>query len=254
VIALLRATRSAAAFVALVAVLGLGGLYQRLLLWPLSFLAPALASRLSARLMQWLGLQVIVFVRLGGSTVRLTGRVPSDQACLVVMNHQSLLDIPIAALTCRPAFPRYVARTRYRPAPMVGMGIRLTGGLFVDPARDPRGAVEVLRAAGRAADRAIVVYPEGHRSRDGGLGEFETAGLRSLLGASRMPVHLIVADGAWRCRSMKDFILGMHRIQTSTRVAGPFEPPKKGDLRPFVDEMRQKMAGLLEELRSGEAE
>ncbi len=99
----------------------------------------------------------------------------------------------------------------------------------------------------------MVVYPEGHRSRDGELGEFESAGIRTLLGGQRMPAYLIVADGAWRCRSLKDFVLGMHLISVQTQVAGPFAPPAKGDLRAFAVEMRQQMAALLREMRSGAA-
>jgi 1-acyl-sn-glycerol-3-phosphate acyltransferase len=245
----LNAARSGAAFVLLLAALGLSGLAQRLTLWPLSFVAPALARRLSSAWMLLMARLVLFHVRLGGGRYGWTGQVPTSEACLIVMNHQSLLDIPAGTRLCWPTFPRFVARARYRPVPLIGMGLRLSGAPLVDPERDGVGAIAMLRQAAREDGGALFIYPEGHRTRDGAIGDFETGGIRAILGGKRMPVYLIVADGFWRCRSILDFVFGMHQIRGVARVVGPLAPPEKGDLRPFVAGLRERMVTELQGLR-----
>ncbi len=246
----IKGARSAVAFLLLLVALGFGGLVQRLTLWPLSFVAPGLAGRGSGALMLFMGRLVIGLARLGGGRFRSTGQVPTAAPALIVMNHQSLFDVPAAALLCGANFPRFVARLRYRRVPMIGMALRLTHAPFVDPERDAAGAIEALRRAARAEDAALLIYPEGHRSRDGEIGELETAGLRAILGGRRLPVYLIVADGFWRCRSILDVVFGLHKVRGVARVSGPLQPPEKGDLKPFIAGLREGMIAELRDLRS----
>jgi len=246
--------RSLFALALLFALFPLGGLIQRLLVWPATLVLPSAWGDL---VMGWnataMAKGVFALVRLGGGRARIEGRLPSGQRAIVLMNHQSLLDVPLADIVFRPYFPRFVARRRYAWfVPYVSLCIRLGRCVIVDPARDPVGAIAALRRAPGECERVLVLYPEGHRSRDGSLGEFETGGLRAALGKSRIPVYLIVADGYWRCRSVVDFALGMHRIDGRNVVLGPFDPPATGDLRPFIADLHARMEAALEDLRRRE--
>jgi 1-acyl-sn-glycerol-3-phosphate acyltransferase len=246
--------RSFAALLLLLLQFVLGGVIQRLLVWPATFVLPARRGDL---VVGWfatcMAKGVFALVRLGGGRAQITGRIPSGRSGIVLMNHQSLLDIPAADIICRPFFPRFVTRRRYaRFVPYVSLCVRLGHSPIVDPVRDPVGAIAALRRAPAEREQLFVLYPEGHRSRDGSLGEFETGGLRAALGKSRLPVHLIVADGYWRCRSVVDFAFGMHRIDGRNVVLGPFDPPATGDLRPFIADLHARMEAALEDLRRRE--
>ena len=91
-------------------------------------------------------------------------------------------------------------------------------------ARPARGAGAVREAAPRQK-HGLILFPEGHRSRDGELQPFKTAGAQALLGAHPMPVHMVVTDGVWIARRFVDFLFNIHLLRVRTEVLGPFEPP-----------------------------
>ena len=146
-----------------------------------SSVAAFLADRLlpggnrAERVMGWWGR---AFVRTGGWKLRVEGmeNLPSGGAVLVA-NHQSVVDIPMLL----SAFPRpvgFLAKRELGEIPLFGKAMAAAGNLFVDR-DDPRDAVRMLREAGaRLRDgRLVVVFPEGTRSGDGSIGEFQLGGL-----------------------------------------------------------------------------
>jgi 1-acyl-sn-glycerol-3-phosphate acyltransferase len=249
----LRAVRSAGAFVLLLIVFGIGGgLYQRLVLWPATRLWPSGRERLMWRFMIVMAGWVLAILRLGGASFSRSGKVPARSGPrLVLMNHQSLLDIPTIFLVCAPELPPIVTRARYgRRVPLVSLMLRILEYPLVDPEREPRTAIATLRRAAEASAQGLLIFPEGHRSRDGSIGPFETAGLRVVLGQRRMPVYLIVTDGFWVSRRLSDLVFRVHEIRGRTEVVGPFEPPARSQELPrFVEELRERMIAQLEAMR-----
>jgi 1-acyl-sn-glycerol-3-phosphate acyltransferase len=194
---------------------------------------------------------ILGLLALGGARFRRTGRIPTNGAALIVMNHQSLVDIPTATLMAEPDVPAFVTRRRYhRFIPSVSPSIRLLDSPIVDPERDPRGAVEVLRRAALEHEAGLLIFPEGHRSPDGEVGPFRTAGLKAILAARRMPVYLVVTDGVWKSRRFVDFVRSVPLIRGETEVLGPFEPPARDeDLARFIRGLHEKVVAKLHEMR-----
>ena len=64
----------------------------------------------------------------------------------------------------------------------------MLGGPVVDPKRDPRGALAAVREAAPRQRHGLILFPEGHRSKDGEISPFKTAGAQAMLGAHPMPV------------------------------------------------------------------
>lgn len=145
-------------------------------------------SAAGLRSLLWRG----AFSFTGGLTVE--GALPRG-GCVVVANHSSHADAPalLAALGARPA-PRVAAaadywfagglRARVCRALVGGFAVRRGGG----GAADLAGAVELLRAG-----RAVVVFPEGTRSRDGELGAFRSGAFRlaEQAGVPVVPVGIV---------------------------------------------------------------
>ena len=124
---------------------------------------------------------------------------------------------------------------------------------IVDPEKDRRKAIGVLRAAARNENNGLLIFPEGHRSRDGQLLPFEN-GPRVILRERRMPVYLIASDGWFVAGSLKDLVLNMHRIAGRAEVLGPFEPPESDrELEAFVDSLRDRIAERLDSFRRSDA-
>lgn len=247
---MVRAVRSLLAFLTLMASFVVAGFLQRLL-WPLFAAWPPARGPAMDRLMRAKAAWVLCLVRAGGGSLRRTGTVPTGTPILILMNHQSLLDVPTAICMCAPHVPVFVTRRLYaRYIPMVSLMLRIREDPLVDPERDPRGSIAALKRAARVHGHGILLFPEGHRTPTGEVGAFETAGVRVLLGERRVPVYLLATDGFWTCRELSDFVFNMGRIRGRTEVLGPFDPPTSAAALPeFVDRMRGILVARLSAMR-----
>lgn len=225
-------------------------LVQRILIWPLVALWPSLRMPVMSRFMHLEAWAVLKAMEIGGARFRRTGHIPTGEPALVIMNHQSLLDIPTAVFMGRPFTPLFVTRIRYgQGIPMVSLMLRILRAPLVDPDADPRGALKRLKQAALAESSGILIFPEGHRTRDGSVGEFKKAGIQVLLKARRVPVYLVVTDGFWTWQRLADSFFEAGRVRGVTEVLGPFMPPEAEDLGSFVDELRGHLIAHLAAMR-----
>src|SRR5439155_20254343 len=110
------------------------GLLQRVFVWPVVSLWPSRLQPVMDAFMHGMSAVVLGLVRFGGARIRRPGTVPTDGPVLVLMNHQSLIDIPTAILMCWPSVPLFVSRRRYaRGIPMVSLMLRIRGDALVEP-------------------------------------------------------------------------------------------------------------------------
>jgi 1-acyl-sn-glycerol-3-phosphate acyltransferase len=227
----------------------------RLVVIPGSWIFPGRRFLLVTRFMKVICAGIFALLRLGGAHARRRGVLPTDSPVLVVANHQSLLDILQVALLAQPRVPAFVSRRRYaRFVPLVSACIRLLGCPIVDPKRDPAGALEAVRRGARELPHGILIFPEGHRSLDGAIRPFRSAGLEAILGARRTPVYLVLNEGVWRVRRFADLLFRVHLIDAHSEVMGPFEPPADdAGLPQFVQGLRQALVARLAEIRAGGA-
>lgn len=179
-------------------------------------------------------------------------RVPCTGGNLVVMNHQSLLDVPVAALMIPDGYPSFVTHYRYaRGVPLVSHMIRMMGSIPVYPGRTGRAELERLADAARAAEHPLVLYPEGHRTRDGEIRPWKRGALDAFLSAREWTVHVVVIDGLWKAARIPDFIRTLTRVRCRVESAGVFEYDGRGreSHDEFVLRMRAAMCDKLLEMR-----
>lgn len=226
---------------------------QRLVLFPLLRLRPHLKTRMLGRWIQFHATAIVGLARrLGRVRIRVRGAVPQAN-CVVVMNHQSVFDIPIALSLVGDPYPLIIYRKRYEwGMPAVSPLLRRTGS----PAITQGGATSAeIRAIAAAADRvaegenSMLIYPEGHRTRTGEIGPFMRRGLTLVLSRARQPVYCIVADGLWRNRTVADTLFNFGGSRVEVRVLGPFHPPADGSLDPFINDLRERMVAELRRIR-----
>ncbi|MGH7729765.1 MAG: lysophospholipid acyltransferase family protein [Candidatus Eiseniibacteriota bacterium] len=233
---------------------------QRFVLRPLCALNPV---RRPAILRWWFRLQadwVLGMARtLGGLRIESQGGPLPGIPLIVVMNHQSLFDIPAAVSLLRGPYPVIPTRALYtRWIPGIS-GIANLGGFpsLKQGARATRAEHAALVAAAEAVargERTMILYPEGHRSRDGELLPFMTQGLKLVFRhAHQRPVYVVVVDGAWRMRSFADIAFRLAGQKVQVRVLGPYAvPPERGDHEAFIASLRSEMTGTLARLRGRE--
>ena len=250
---LLRSVRSALSLLLVLLWLGLLGLPSVLLLS-----LPAAHVRASRRLVwisSWARAHARIalgLLRLGGARYERRGEIPSDQPGIIVMNHQSLLDIPTAILMAGPTVPGFVTRQRYARVPMIATGLRLADCPMLGPREDRVGTAAALRRA-VWQERALLIYPEGHRSPDGQLQPFRTTGLLEMLGERRVPVWLVATDGFCAGRRLVDVAFQLHRIRGRTELVGRYQPPADArELPAFVEQLQAELAAHLRDMRDNE--
>jgi 1-acyl-sn-glycerol-3-phosphate acyltransferase len=190
--------------------------------------------------------------RIGGATIRSLPVIPGRPGTLLVMNHQSLLDIALIFTMVPECHPRIVTRRRYaRGIPQVSHSLRLYEHPLVDPGRMTPEKVAELAEKARTSETPIAIFPEGTRTPDGEISRFRPAGLRAILESREWDVWMVVGDGMWRCARLDDFVHNVSSVEVRTLAEGPFSfSPGREDTDAFIDDLRRRMVDGLERLRA----
>ena len=243
------------AFVSLA--LAVGDVVQRLVIAPWVKLRPSARVPVLGtwiKIMAWLMTRPVAF--LSGCVIPRPPRVvPCKPGVLVVMNHQSLIDIPLVVQTVTDGgYPRIVTRARYsRRIPLISHMIRLYQYPVVDPgakAEVIRQSLEEMATAARESQVPLAVFPEGTRTKDGEIGRFKRGALSHLLAARTWSVHVYVADGFWRAAKIRDFIRNVSGVRGKVEHAGVLEwtdPAVNPDA--FIEEIHEMMVQRLASMR-----
>jgi 1-acyl-sn-glycerol-3-phosphate acyltransferase len=182
--------------------------------------------------------------------------VPSEPGVLILMNHQSLFDIPLVVQTVQDGYPRFLTRQRYinRWIPVISQMIRLYQYPVVDPTANAdviRESLDELERTGAESDLPIAVFPEGTRTKDGAIGRFKKGALVRLLGARPWTVYVFVADGFWRAAQFRDFVRGLPLVEGKMEHAGTLEwTDPSADPTPLIVRVREMMIERLSAMRN----
>ena len=233
--------------------LALLSVYQRLIVWPAYLLFPRRRASIVTAFIRLAARGILGWLKwVGGARFERVGRLPTSEPMLALMNHQSLLDIPTAVLLAEPYSPAFVSRDRFaRGIPAVSLCLRLLGCPEITPFHDPPRAAEAIARGAEVAEHGLVIFPEGHRSRDGSIRPFRASGAEAALTRRRLPVYLVVTDGFSPTRMLGDFALRVGAVRGRTEVLGPFQPPDDDkELRPFLQDLRRKMVAQQQQMRA----
>jgi 1-acyl-sn-glycerol-3-phosphate acyltransferase len=246
----MKSLRSLLAFVAACLIFMIGGLVQRLVVFPLVKLRPERRITIVRAFMRRTSEVLFRALTLGGARMERPDPLPTGEASLLLMNHQSLLDVPTAVLMSDPLPPLFVTRRRYaRFVPIISVGLRLNDSPVIEP-MNRRESLDILRGVARDLDRGVLIFPEGRRTEDGEVRAFRTAGAEVMLEERPMPVYLVVTDGFWSCSKLGDFLFKIHEIRGRTEVLGPFRMAEGETAVPFLERMRQTMVDHLATMRA----
>lgn len=161
-----------------------------------------------------------ILAACGGMRVAGTEHVPRTGGVLVIGNHLSVCDPPVAALaTPRPVW--FLARRYLFAVPVFGRFIELMRAYPVDPEagqlRALNHAVRVLRSG-----EVLVIYPEGRCSPAGRLQSFR-AGAALIAWLSGAPVVPLAVTGTERLIPVGRYLPQRMKQPVTARFGPPLE-------------------------------
>jgi 1-acyl-sn-glycerol-3-phosphate acyltransferase len=122
--------------------------------------------------------------------------LPLEGGLILASNHLNNADPPMIALAIRPRYPMYMAKLEMIRWPILGPAFRAFGAF---PVRRGEADLSALRAASEVVQSGalLVMFPEGTRSRTGGLtrGHPGTGLIALRTGAPVLPVGITGSEG-----------------------------------------------------------
>lgn len=134
-----------------------------------------------------------------GARISLAGleNVPAEERLCFIGNHQGDLDIVIM-LAYLPRPVGFIAKSEAAWFPFLNVWIAILGSSFIKRS-SPKQGIEAIARGVRSIERghALVIYPEGTRSRGHGMLPFHKGAfkLATRSGATIVPVTI---DGSWK--------------------------------------------------------
>jgi 1-acyl-sn-glycerol-3-phosphate acyltransferase len=191
-------------------------------------------------------------LRASGTPVVAHGleNVLRDSPQVVVSNHVSWYDI-FAIAGVIPVPFHFVAKKELESIPLFGRAWKTAGHISIDRS-DRKKAIESLRRAGeeiRARRSAVVIFPEGTRSRTGRLQPFKK-GAFSLAMEAGVPIVPTVVVGSYDILRPDDW-----RVRPSTihvhfgEPVSPSTSPRETSEQ-LMERVRARMVEMLERLEA----
>ena len=225
---------------------------QRTAVVGLVTLLPKRRDRILGGWQRWIARSLLGLVTVvGGAKLGPLPTIPGRSGVLILMNHQSVIDIPLMVASLDDLYPKIVTRARYAGRTLlISHMLRLYQYPLVDSRATVGGRLRELEDQAKNAQIPMAIFPEGSRSRDGTIGRFKRLGLEAILRSRRWEVYILVADGFWKAATLNDFTSSISEVVGRVCVLGPFDSPEPdGPFDGFVQEMQERMEEALEEMR-----
>lgn len=156
--------------------------------------------------------------------------LPQNRPIIFIANHQSLYDIPPLIWFLRKYHAKFISKIELtKGLPSISFNLKYGGGANIKR-NDPRQAITEMSKLGlrmKTNNWSAVIFPEGTRSKDGTVKDFQTAGIATLL--KKCPEALLVPiaiQNSWKMVRYGNFPLGTF-VKLKFEVLQPIEPEKQ---------------------------
>lgn len=183
------------------------------------------AHKRSVAVLNWFLLRT---THLTGTTYLFKGveKVPEKVPLIIVSNHQSMYDIPPYIWFMRKWHPKFISKKELaKGIPSISFNLKYGGSAVIDR-KDSKQALKAIVKTAKYINKnnyAIVIFPEGTRSRTGKPKKFMINGLKSLCeNAPDAYVVPVTINNAWKMNKFGQFPLGL-----GTRITHTIHQPMK---------------------------
>ncbi len=173
-----------------------------------------------------------------GNTVSFSNHfdLPENRPIIFIANHQSLYDIPPLIWFLRKYHAKFISKIELtKGIPSISFNLKYGGGANIDRSDRRQAIAEMAELGTRMKNNcwSAVIFPEGTRSKNGLVKDFQIGGIATLL--KKCPEALlvpIVIRNSWKMVKYGTFPLGIF-LGLKFEVLQPIEPTEK-DLEVLV--------------------
>lgn len=177
--------------------------------------------------------------------------IPKNKPLIIVSNHQSIFDISPIIWGFRRYYVKFIAKAELGRIPSVSYNLKKSGSALIDRDNNFQAIKEIVRL-GKDIEKnnnAVCIFPEGTRSKDGRLKEFNTAGLKTLLRTSPSAVIIpFVIDGNYKLLKWGGVPLNIG-IKLRYTALDPIDRDNLSD-KELLEKVKNKIQKHLEETSS----
>nr|WP_294898688.1 lysophospholipid acyltransferase family protein [uncultured Pedobacter sp.] len=190
-----------------------------------------------------------VYYVLGG-TIRFENQqhLPTDRPIIFTANHQSMYDIPPMIWFLRKHHAKFISKIELtKNIPSISFNLKYGGGANIDRKDRKQSLGEIMKLGERMKNNtwSAVIFPEGTRSKDGMMKEFQLGGIATLL--KKAPTALIVPvaiENSWKV--VKNGTLWLQAfVPIKFTVLTPIEPSGK-DVEEVVKQAEMQVRAIVE--------
>ena len=174
--------------------------------------------------------------------------LPTDRPIIFVANHQSMYDIPPLIYFLRKYHAKFISKIELtKNIPSISFNLKYGGGANIDRNDKKQSLGEIMKLGQRMKDNnwSTVIFPEGTRSKNGKMKEFQIGGIATIL--KKAPNALIVPiaiENSWKMVQYGLLWLNAF-IPLKFTVLTPIEPTRK-DILDLVKEVEEKIKEVVE--------
>jgi 1-acyl-sn-glycerol-3-phosphate acyltransferase len=201
------------------------------------------------KLSEWL--TDIVFIFAPGMRRDVIGmeNIDPKQAYVVVLNHQSMVDI--LSIYNLPLVFKWVSKKEVYHIPLVGRLLLMHGDIVINRA-SAKEAMQLVHSKGKEwlkKGASVSIFPEGTRSKDGEIHNFK-AGAFILAKDAGVPILPIVLDGTSTLVRKGWMINWRNKITIKVLPPIPVEEVQNRDIKDVMAQVRTDMVEALAEVRA----
>ncbi len=188
---------------------------------------------------------------LGGS-IKFTNqqRLPTDRPIIFTANHQSMYDIPPMIWFLRKYHAKFISKIELtKNIPSISFNLKYGGGANIDRKDRKQSLGEIMKLGERMNNNnwSTVIFPEGTRSKDGKMKDFQLGGIATIL--KKAPNALIVPVAIENSyKVVKNGTLWLHAfVPIKFTVLTPIEPAGK-EVEAVVKEAEMAVRAVVEKV------
>jgi 1-acyl-sn-glycerol-3-phosphate acyltransferase len=173
------------------------------------------------------------------------GRVP----LIIVSNHQSMYDVTTIGWFMRSVHPKYISKIELgKGIPSISYNLRHGGSVLIDRNNSKQSLLTIKDMAQyiEVNKRAVVIFPEGTRSRNGIPGTFAENGLKTLCKyAPSAYIIPVTVNNSWKITRWGAFPLG-----TGSKIELTIHNPIRVKDSPFTEIFKRTEHEVIKDIDS----